>query len=214
MDDIRLSKIIKESINDLVYSKGKFFSGDEKFRKFFKGLKINDYKNKPYPKNGSKKTLNEINYLKSLKHNRDFVISSDDIVNRFKKYFEENNIDYPIILVGDLITASKNFIMKIKHFYNRPRPKQVAKKLNINLGVVDLKSAKTPSYPSGHTAQSYLISNVLSDIYPKHKNNLLKIAEEIYKSRMVAKVHYPSDINFGKIIGNDLFKQYKKNGNI
>lgn len=206
-------ELIKEALNNLVYTKNKYLSDDEKFRKYFKGLKLNDYKNNPFPKNESDKTNKEIKYLKRLRIDKDFVRSSDDISGRFKKFFKENNMDYPALLVNGLISGSKNFIMKLKHFYNRPRPKQIAKELDIDLGIVDLKSAKTPSYPSGHTAQSFLIAKVLSDLYPKHKDKLINIAEEISKSRMVAKVHFPSDIKFGKKIGSALFRQYKKNGN-
>ena len=206
-------QIIIEALNKLVYTKRKFLSNDEKFRKYFKGLKLNDYKNNSFPKNESNKTKKEVEYLKKLKQNKEFVTASDDILGRFKTYFKENNIDYPVMLVEDLLNGSKNFIMKLKYFYNRPRPVQIAKNLNIDFGIIDLKSAKTPAYPSGHTAQSYLIAKVLSDLYPKHKDKLIKIAEEISKSRMVAKVHFPTDIKFGKKIGIDLFKQYKKNGN-
>jgi len=208
-----IKRILLESLNDLVYTDGKFLSNDEKFRKYFKGLRLSDYKNKPYPKNESDKTNKELKYLKRLKNNKDLVMSSDDIIGRFKVYFNEKNIDYPKLLVKDLISGSKNFIMKLKHFYNRPRPKQIAKKIDIDLNCSNIKSAKTPSYPSGHTAQSLLIANVLGDLYPKHKDNLLRIAEEISKSRMVAKVHFPSDVKFGKKIGISLYKQYKKNGN-
>ena len=90
---------------------------------------------------------------------------------------------------------------------------QIAKKIGIDLNCSNINSAKTPSYPSGHTAQSLLIANVLGDLYPKHKDNLLRVAEEISKSRMVGKVHFPSDVKFGKKIGIALYKQYKKNGN-
>ena len=90
-----IKRILLESLNDLVYTDGKFLSNDEKFRKYFKGLRLSDYKNKPYPKNESDKTNKELKYLKRLKNNKDLVMSSDDIIGRFKVYFNEKNIDYP-----------------------------------------------------------------------------------------------------------------------
>ena len=73
-----------------------------------------------------------------------------------------------------------------------------------------LDSARTPSYPSGHAAQGRFIGRYLSDMYPKHKNELMKLGNEIGTGRLVAKVHYPSDDLFGKDIGDALYKTMGK----
>ena len=86
----------------------------------------------------------------------------------------------------------------------------LAKKMNIKLDMMDIKSAKTPAYPSGHTAQGYLIALALSDKYPKGKKDFMKLAKDISYSRNMAKVHYKSDSDFGKKLGEALYKHIKE----
>ena len=73
-----------------------------------------------------------------------------------------------------------------------------------------LDSARTPSYPSGHSAQGRLVARYLSDLYPKHENEIIKLGNEIGAGRLVAKVHYPSDDLFGKEVGDALYKSMGK----
>jgi hypothetical protein len=200
-----------EELNSLVYSNEDFLNNNEKFKKYFKGININDFKNYKFPKNDSEKIKEEIIYINKLKVDDEFIKKHDNIYSVFKEYFELNHLDFPKILIKDLMEASAYFIMKIKNYYNRPRPYQVAKKINIELKPIRLNSAKSAAFPSGHSAQSHLLSYILSDLFPKHKSNFEKIANNVCKSRMMAKVHFPSDIENGEKIAKILFKQYKNN---
>jgi hypothetical protein len=69
---------------------------------------------------------------------------------------------------------------------------------------------KTPAYPSGHSAQGRLIANYLNDLNGTDRFNVL--ADNISDSRNVAKAHYKSDSEFGKQIGDMLYKHMKQNG--
>ena len=109
-------------------------------------------------------------------------------------------------IVKNLMNKSVKIITELKNFYDRPRPDVLAKKMNIKLDMMDIKSAKTPAYPSGHTAQGYLIALVLSDKHPKGKKAFMKLAKDISDSRNMAKVHYKSDSVFGKELGEALYK--------
>ena len=62
----------------------------------------------------------------------------------------------------------------------------------------------TPSYPSGHTTQAYMMSYVLSDKFPKYRSKFRELAEMVSKSRVMARAHYPSDISFGKKVAGYL----------
>ena len=73
-----------------------------------------------------------------------------------------------------------------------------------------LKSASTPSYPSGHATQGRFIGRFLGDIYPEHKEQLIKIGDDIAYSRNMAKVHYPSDSKIGKKLGDELYDYISK----
>jgi len=209
----KLAGLLNENdeLKDLVFSNEKFLNNNEKFNKYFKGIVINDFKNYKFPKNDSEKIKEEIQKINRIKVDIDFVKKYDNIYNCFKECFEKNNIDFPKILIKDLTEASSYFLMKLKSYYNRPRPYQIAKKINIKLKSVRLHSAKTAAFPSGHSAQAYLLYYVFSDLFPKYENDFEKIAKNISRSRMMAKVHFPSDVKYGEKIAKILFKQYKKN---
>ena len=80
----------------------------------------------------------------------------------------------------------------------------------MSLNSEDLESAKTPSYPSGHATQGTFISRYLADLYPKYEKELLDMGEDIAFSRNMAKVHYPSDTELGKLLGTDLYDHLQK----
>ena len=103
----------------------------------------------------------------------------------------------------------KKPILKIKKHHDRPRPKKLAKKIGIKMEDVEMESMKTPSYPSGHSAQGVLVGMALSDKYPSKKTKLMKIAKDISKSRNIARAHYKSDSKFGEQIGKDMYNHIK-----
>ena len=76
----------KNELNDLIYSNEVFLSENEKFRKYFKGIQINDYKNKTFPENNSEKTREELLKIKALKADEEFIREHDNIYYVFKKY--------------------------------------------------------------------------------------------------------------------------------
>ena len=96
--------------------------------------------------------------------------------------------------------------MKLKYHYNRPRPYQVAEVYGMNLNGTQLDSMKTPSYPSGHAVQGYLVAEVLSHVDPRNSREYRSVGERIAHSRIIGKAHYPSDKHFGKKVANVLFQ--------
>lgn len=89
----------------------------------------------------------------------------------------------------------------------------VAKNYGLDLEVVNMQSAKTKSYPSGHSAQAVLIANVFSEIYPNLRKQFTVAADNISKSRLIAKVHYPSDSRFGEELGLAMYNYLKNKNN-
>jgi len=93
------------------------------------------------------------------------------------------------------IEISQNHIITFfKYVINRRRSYQ----LNPNLNVINIKTAQTPAYPSGHAYQAYLIANKLSNRYPEKKDMLYEIARKCDDCRVKAGIHYPSDGEFSK----------------
>jgi len=109
-----------------------------------------------------------------------------------------------------LIDSLKPIIIKLKEYYGRPRPAALAKSMGIDFLGDELDSAQSPSYPSGHAIQSYVMAKMLSDQFPEHEENLLKIAELVSQSRIDRGVHFPTDIKYGKEVADSLYNQIKE----
>ena len=92
-------------------------------------------------------------------------------------------------------------ILELKKYHNRPRPYDLDK----NLSAIKMKSMNTPSYPSGHSAQSMLIASVLKDKYGK-SSAFMQTAKNISDSRNVARAHFKSDSDNGNELGKKLYK--------
>jgi len=179
----------------------------------FKDLDIKGFmKNKP-PRDDSFDTNQEIKQLSKAPMNKKFVTEKDDIEATFKKTAKSAGVDYPSGLVKKLMDDSTSPILKLKKHFNRPRPKELAKKHNINLETIEMASMKTPSYPSGHSAQGVLVGEALADMYPKAAEKFRKAGKDISKSRNVARAHYKSDSKFGEDLGKTMFEHYKATSN-
>jgi len=168
-----------------------------------KDFNIQKYLDKKPPGNNSFTTMQEIKELSKIPINKNFVKEKDDIKKSFTKIVDEGKF------IQGLIDESAPIILKIKKHHNRPRPKKLAKKLGIKMEDIEMDSMKTPSYPSGHSAQGMLIGMVLSDKYPSKRNKLMKTAKDISKSRNIAHAHYKSDSKFGEDIGKDMYNEVK-----
>ena len=175
----------------------------------FDDFNISKYKDVKYPSDFSLKTLSEIKKLKNTPVNTAYVKRYDNINLVFKKLFNNRKRVYPEDLVKELINHSHPIILKLKNYHGRKRPYLLSKNFNINLDYTNLKSAKTASFPSGHSTQAKLISLVLSDMYPEMKPEFVKASDHVSKSRLVGRVHYESDKNFGEQLGEAMYNHLK-----
>ncbi len=57
------------------------------------------------------------------------------------------------------------------------------------------------SYPSGHSTFAYLCAIVLADIVPEKRTEIFDRAAMYARARMICGVHYPSDVDAGRIAG-------------
>jgi len=173
---------------------------------FFKDFDFSIFKNSPPPEDNSVETKKELRFLKKIDPKKRFIQEKDDISGNFIEFFKSKKIDEKK-LIEKLVSDVKFIIVELKNLYKRPRPFRLDHKLNDEL----LKSMDGFAYPSGHSTQSNLIYLVLSYKYPKFKDELNKIKEDIVYSRQMAKAHYPSDIEFGEKIAKKLFLYLKNN---
>ena len=203
-----LSEDIDYSLKDLVYynedalkeSMQKVEEYDQKhFKPGWESIQLS-----PPPENDSQETKDELVEItnvqsKRTKEDENSIYVSDFMESfHFREYLNENNLDYR----SSEITAIIDDVWKItrthKNKYNRPRPYQVAKALNMDFDTMYGTTMKTPAYPSGHSCGSRLLAEYLAIKHPAHRKQLIDIAEKIGIGRIQAGFHYRSDHEAGK----------------
>jgi len=200
---------LDEGLNDLVYRetpKDKHIKRMEKDWGELNGFPIENFKNTPPPENESQTTEEEIEHLDNISVDKKFIESADDIDKPFKEFLQSKDLEYPLESIKKVMGGIRSIILQLKYYYNRPRPGQVADAKGIDFDPESLKSASTPSYPSGHATQGRFIARLLSDLYPEYEKEFIRLGDDMAYSRNMAKVHYPSDTAFGKELGDALYE--------
>ena len=173
------------------------------------------WQNYPPPSNSSKVAFDEINYIIGLQDFRDqwetdMVMHDEKILTAFKKYLKKHDLEVDLDPIRKIKDDVEGIILSLKRHYNRPRPKALANKLGIGFTFFPLKTAETPSYPSGHSTQGRLVAKLIADEVPfEHRANIIRIGEDIGEGRMVAGAHYPSDHEFGQRLADELYRLAK-----
>jgi hypothetical protein len=171
-----------------------------------RGFPLEKYKNMPPPENESDTTEDEIEYLEGIPVDKNLVDSADEIRQHFQIFLSSKGLEYPKQELKELMVGVKTIILILKYHYNRPRPWQIAQAKGLELNSETLQSSSSPSYPSGHATQGKFVARYLSDLYPEYRDELMQIGEDIAYSRNMAKVHYPSDSAFGKLLGDEMYE--------
>ena len=202
LDKIKYSNDVKEKHQNKISMQTKLMSNEMRV----------PYK--PFPENSSKETRDELNWLINYNNksiDKDFVKNGDDIEKVFKKYCEDNNLNYDEDYYKQILKESTKTILSLKYYYNRPRPHQLAEYYGLEeFEDFELPSMKTPSYPSGHSTQGHLMAELLGKKYPTHYEEFKKLSNFISKSRIMARAHYPSDCRFGEEVAQHILGKVLK----
>lgn len=84
-----------------------------------------------------------------------------------------------------------------KYAYSRPRPSRLDKDLTIVV-----PNPHSPSYPSEHAVAAAAASAVLAYLFPTDAQAILAQADAAGRSRLLAGVQYPSDVQAGFDLGH------------
>ena len=133
-----------------------------------------------------------------------FLRNSDDSVAEvFEEFCKESGItliDWRKI--KDIVNDVDSIVLKLKYDNNRPRPIHYLS--DVSDDELHIKYKKSPSYPSGHTAIAYFLCDILSANIPDLQQDLQTLASLIGQTRIENAVHFPTDIDYGRLVGETL----------
>lgn len=168
--------------------------------------------NHPFPTNTSDETKNELEYLTKVTKE-----ASEEDLN-FCKLIETNHYDFFVIVAKKLgLNVSKEEILKwvedidpvlfyLKDKFNRPRPYQLAKELNLPLYPITASDANSAAYPSGHTLDFLVILYHFGKKKPEAAEELDELYHKIKRVREISGLHYPSDRKISEYLFKELIK--------
>lgn len=161
-----------------------------------------------YPLNGTKEFNNDIEEVERCFNNKSLTmsflnLSHDSVEDVFKKFLsEESRTSVNWEYVGKLLDEVDSIILRMKYKNKRPRPKVfLSQKSPVYENIHESKSF---SFPSGHTAIAYFLSGILSKMMPELKSDLEMLSNMVGHSRIENGVHYPTDVSYGRLIGEML----------
>jgi hypothetical protein len=173
-------------------------------------LSASDLPDVPFPTNESEAVRQELDYLAALRPSKDekkFARLVDtDLAAPFRDYIRSHGLQVVVSDIDYLLSESVPLVLASKFKYQRLRPRELAYMYGIDLDVYPSKTVNTPSYPSGHALQAYLIAYVLGAKFPDHAGALEEIARRIGLSRLHLAVHYPSDVDAGQFFASQIAK--------
>ena len=184
---LKLKELLK--LDQMVYSKKVKPKHEKRMKRELIYIHNPIIPHNPPPINSSRETLRELHWLRDYNNglvNEIIVKDGDDVKGSFREFLESKNLEYPKKYVSELIKDSGRIIYELKYKYNRPRPAQVAKFLQLEgFGASILESMHTPSYPSGHSTQGIFIARALAKMFKEHSKELYEIGKMISDSRLV-----------------------------
>jgi len=161
----------------------------------------------PPPVNDSPKTKDELGKVLTLQ-----VTRTDDMVARAKADDEEVVWRFADVFgpkfTKDALPKTAAFFDRIaategavvdpsKKVFGRQRPHQMS---DLVKPVVEL--SKSAGWPSGHATLGTLMGIVLADMVPEKRAAIMARAWEYGDNRVVAGIHFPSDVEMGRIAGS------------
>lgn len=163
------------------------------------------------PRNSSKTTQDELDAIlrmvstERVKQNN---LYDEALLPHIKQLFVDAGAE-----VEQIDTITKNIaedviplLTKLKYFFNRPRPSQLAPYFNIPIHADFSYTTNNPSYPSGHTCLTAITGEVLGNHYPEAYQIMKELIADVMTSRLYVGVHYPSDNDMSMVIAQRVVK--------
>jgi len=118
-------------------------------------------------------------------------------------WFTAKNLPLTATLFQKVDETEVPIIMSAKKDWHRPRPFKQDSRVK---PPIDLP--KNDSYPSGHATFGLLNALILAQLAPDLKDQLVARGTQIGDDRIIAGVHFPSDVEAGHKVANALFAKF------
>jgi acid phosphatase (class A) len=125
-----------------------------------------------------------------------------DIVSKTIDSLSSSQTPKTIALLNNVAEDCHNIVHQAKDFWHTERPYNVSKSIK---ALIPKLPENNYAYPSGHTACSLVLTEVLGQLYPQKREELKQKADEIANNRMLSGVHWPNDLKGGKQLGWMMF---------
>ena len=121
-------------------------------------------------------------------------------------WFTKENLPQTAAFLAE-VTDDVNAVGALtKKLHARPRPSAIDPRVKPCVPV-----PPSASYPSGHVTRAYAWAAVLAEIFPEKRDELFARAAHAGWGRVLAGVHYPTDIVAGKLLAAAVVAELKKN---
>lgn len=178
-----------------------------------------------FPKNSSATARQE---LEMIVDNISQIADKEEIYNRFinydkgiiaffNSYLNADGTQQELMnIIHSLVEDTSPLIYKLKFYFARPRPGQLAYFYKLKLFPYRSTTSDCPSYPSAHAYFATIITRVLSNLVPENTKDFTDVCQDICDSRVFLGLNYLSDIEAGiiaaeKVLANQEFKiKYKQ----
>ncbi|MCA0048825.1 phosphatase PAP2 family protein [Mesorhizobium sp. B283B1A] len=161
----------------------------------------------PPPANGSAETKAELGEVLTLQVTRTpemearAVADAEENVWRFADVMGPNFTAEKLPKFSaffDRVVATEGAVVDpAKDVWKRPRPHQLS-----DLVKPAVKLSSSGSWPSGHATVGTMMGIILADMVPERRAEIMARAAEYAHNRVVGGIHYPSDVEMGKISGS------------
>jgi membrane-associated phospholipid phosphatase len=118
------------------------------------------------------------------------------------KSFDDKVLPLTFAAIKDGTTRARFIITAAKDFWKRPRPPVADARIH-----PCVKLEKSASYPSGHATLGIVWGTLLAELFPDKATALMARGNQIGDDRVLAGMHYPSDVAAGKKLGAEIARR-------
>ncbi len=174
-----------------------------------------------FPANSSKTTKDELNQVKKAVED----ISDVSQKNILDTYIEFDRKQYTIFkgiievsaiengddikkVIDDVVADVAPLIYKLKHYYQRPRPFQLAGAYKLLLHpFITVSQGSCASYPSATVIFSRVLAHVVGNRIPGLYRNMQLLQDDITASRVPLGANYQSDVDAAIYIADMILQE-------